>query len=330
MKILNLILLSIIFLKCHNVCCISTREILREKRNEFQRYSEFIINEKNLVDNNEKIINNSIRTYKYYMEKGIKEIVAIFIFDDLNITKARELGIQNKTDHELNINNIQKNIQNIYPLDEINSFSDLIYKERKLFSFETEYSVTNYVFTKFVFHVKITEENDEEIMFLMINNELNMKEKNLEIIKKTNEYNNGNNNIPNVNSNSVNLYQKHPQAFVQFIGAIIGIATLVSSISGAVSGISSIFSSRPAPTPPEFLGDEKSKLSKYETGKKEVEKKDKKKKYYKEKDDAYDDYEYYDNEYYDDEYYEDEYYDDEYYDDEYYDDEYYDEYDDDY
>lgn len=312
MKILNLILLSIIFLKYYHVCCISTREILRDKRNEFQRYCEFIINEKNLVDNNEKIVNNSIRTYKYYMEKGIKEIVAIFIFDDLNITKARELGILNKADHELNISNIPKNIQNIYPLDEINSFSDLIYKERKLFSFETEYSVTNYVFTKFVFHVKITEENDEEIMFLMINNELNMKQKNLEIIKKTDEYN-GNNNMPSVNSNSVNLYQKHPQAFVQFIGAIIGIATLVSSISGAVSGISSIFSSRPAPTPPEFLGDEKSKLSKYETGKKEVEKKDKKKKYYQEEDDVYDYDEYYDDEYYDDKYYDDEYYDDEYY-----------------
>lgn len=154
----------------------------------------------------------------------------------------------------------------------------------------------------------------KKLCFLMINNELNMKQKNLEIIKKTDEYN-GNNNMPSVNSNSVNLYQKHPQAFVQFIGAIIGIATLVSSISGAVSGISSIFSSRPAPTPPEFLGDEKSKLSKYETGKKEVEKKDKKKKYYQEEDDVYDYDEYYDDEYYDDKYYDDEYYDDEYYDD---------------
>ncbi|KAI4840671.1 hypothetical protein MKS88_000904 [Plasmodium brasilianum] len=273
MNIFSLLFLSILFIKVAHVCGISTNEVLRDKRIEFRNSAKFVINESNLVDKNEKLVGTSLRTYKYYLVKGTTEIRAIFIFDDLNMNKAKVLGIHNEQ-HEIDILNVQNNMNKLYPLDEISTFSDVIYKERKTFSLETSYSTTSYVLTKFVFNINIEEENDENVMSLLVDNELNMKKKNLQI-KIKNDKQEGNNNSNNNNnnssngiyrdSNSINLYQKrHPQVFTQFIGIIGSIISLATSIPGAISAISSLFKGSPSPSPPQFLGDENSKLPTYE------------------------------------------------------------------
>ncbi|SBT31126.1 hypothetical protein POVWA2_005740 [Plasmodium ovale wallikeri] len=322
MNLFNFFLLSILFIKIRHVLCVSTNEVLRDKRIEFNDYAKVIIHDSNLVDKNEKLLGNSLRTYKYYLVKSTTEIRAIFIYDDFNINIAKILGIHNEQ-HEAYISNIQSNINSLYPLDETSTFSEVLYKERKMFSLETDYSTTNYVFTKFIFNINIEEEEEEYIMSLLINNELNMKKKNLEIVTKDNTQKEINRNKQYEGSNSVSLYKKsnHPPAFAQFIGALMNVVSIITSISGAISAVSSMFTGSPSPSPPSFLGDEYSVLSTYEERKVASTPSNVKKNATQPS---------YDDEYADEDAYEDDYdeYGDEYGDE--YDDEYGDEYDDEY
>ncbi|GAW79267.1 hypothetical protein, conserved [Plasmodium gonderi] len=333
---LLIFLLSILFINKAHVHAISTHEILVDKRIEFRNNAKLVINESYLVDKNDKLLGNSLRTYKYYLVKGTTEFRAIFIFDDLNMYKATELGI-NKEQHEVDILNIENNMNNIYPLDEMSTFNEVLYREKKMFTLETEYSTTTYVLAKFVFNVNVEEENEEDIMSLLIEVELNMKKKKLDIVKEEGDDNDAhhvdNNSYTDRqmnHSNTVELYKKkQPQVFTQFIGLLVSIASIVTSISGAISAVAPVFSGASSPSPPEFLGNEASSLPTYkermveksETYNQMKNKKTENRKHYF--DDYYGD-EYYDDEYYDDEYYDDEYYDGEYYDGEYYDGEYYD------
>ncbi|ANQ06281.1 Mitochondrial carrier protein [Plasmodium coatneyi] len=331
MNPLRIFLLSIFFIKAALVCAISTHEVLNDKRIEFKNNAKRIINESYLVDKNEKLLGSSLRTYKYYLVKSTTEFRAIFIFDDLNVNKATELGIRN-AQHQADILNVEENVNNIYPLDEISTFNEVLYRERKMFSLETAYSTTSYVLAKFVFDVNVEEEDEEDIMSLLIETELNMKKKKLDVLTKEDggAQQGGNINSSDIKSNhsqSVEMYkQKHPQVFTQFVGLLVSIVSMATSISGAISAVSSAFSGAPSPSPPEFLGDEAWALPTYEERKvsKREAPKGKKGKRTPQEDP------YYDDDYDDDDYYDDEYYDDDYYDDEYYDDDYYDDYGDDY
>ncbi|EUD65043.1 hypothetical protein C922_04554 [Plasmodium inui San Antonio 1] len=337
MNPLNILLLSIFFIKEALVCAISTHEILNDKRIEFKNNAKRIINESYLVDKNEKLLGSSLRTYKYYLVKSTTEFRAIFIFDDLNVHKATELGIGN-AEHEADILNVEGNVNNIYPLDEISTFNEVLYRERKMFSLETAYSTTSYVLAKFVFDVNIEEEDEQDIMSLLIETELNMKKKKLDVVTKEDGGAQEGDNIESsdMNSNhsqSVELYKKrHPQVFTQFVGMLVSIVSMVTSISGAISAVSSVFSGTPSPSPPEFLGDEAWALPTYEERKvsKRESPKDKKGKKDPQEDPHYDEdhYEddYYDGDYDDGDYYDGDYDDGDYYDGEYYEDDYYDDY----
>ncbi|EDL43607.1 hypothetical protein, conserved [Plasmodium vivax] len=343
MNPLSTFLLSIFFIKAALVCAISTHEVLNDKRIEFKNNAKRIINESYLVDKNEKLLGSSLRTYKYYLVKGTTEFRAIFIFDDLNLNKATELGIRN-AQHEADILNVEGNVKNIYPLDEISTFNEVLYRERKMFSLETAYSTTSYVLAKFVFDVNIEEEDEEDIMSLLIETELNMKKKKLDVltegdggaqrggnmnsISSSDMQSNQSNHANHSNhSQSVELYKKkRPQVFTQFVGLFVSIVSMVTSISGAISAVASVFSGTPSPSPPEFLGDEAWTLPTYEerrVSKREAPKAGKGKKapqedpYY---DDDYSDGDYYDGDYYDGDYYDGDYYEDDYYEDDYYDD----------
>ncbi|GAB64752.1 hypothetical protein PCYB_031650, partial [Plasmodium cynomolgi strain B] len=269
MNPLSIFLLSIFFIKAALVCAISTHEVLNDKRIEFKNNAKRIINESYLVDQNEKLLGSSLRTYKYYLVTGTTEFRAIFIFDDLNVNKATELGISN-AQHEADILNVEENVKNIYPLDEISTFNEVLYRERKMFSLETAYSTTSYVLAKFVFDVNVEEEDEEDIMSLLIETELNMKKKKLEVVTKEDGGaqqgdNINSSDVKSNNSQSVGLYKKkHPQAFTQFIGLLVSIVSMVTSISGAISAVAPSFSGTPSPSPPEFLGDEAWTLPTYE------------------------------------------------------------------
>ncbi|CRG98159.1 conserved Plasmodium protein, unknown function [Plasmodium gallinaceum] len=254
----NFLFLSIFIIKIQNICAITTNEIIKNKRINFLNEARNIINQSNLVDQNEKIMDDSLRTYKYYMLKDKTEIRAIFIFDDLNINKAKKLGIYDQK-HKIDILDIQNRVHNLFPLDGISSLTDVLYKERQTFSFNTDYAITNYVFSRFVFNINVHEKNDEEIMSLLLDNELIMKKKNL-IIKKNNNGYEANDSIERYTQNSNNLLKNHPHSFSQFIGALLNISSIVTSISGTISAISSLFSNEPSPSPPKFLGEEKAPL----------------------------------------------------------------------
>ncbi|CDU84918.1 hypothetical protein YYC_03226 [Plasmodium yoelii 17X] len=269
MSIINYIyFLSILFLQITSTYGISTNEVLRDKKLEFIDYAKFIIDESNLVDKNEKLLGSSLRTYKYYLVKSATEIRAIFIYDDFNVEKADMLDM-NIENHKLDIINLENIMNFLYPLDETSIFSEDLYKERKMYSLETDYSATTYVLIKFVFNVNIEKEDDEYVLSLLIGNELNMKNKNLEIVK------NDNDKLPQLkdqrkdlqnndtNFNILNRNKLHPQVFTQFIGAIIGIVSMITSISGAISAVSPMFSGSDTPSPPTFLGDENSSLPTY-------------------------------------------------------------------
>ncbi|CAD2102693.1 conserved Plasmodium protein, unknown function [Plasmodium vinckei] len=261
-------ILSILVLQITGIYGISTNEVLRDKKLEFIDYAKFIIDESNLVDKNEKLLGSSLRTYKYYLVKSATEIKAIFIYDDFNVDKADMLdtSIEN---HRLNIIDLDNIMSLLYPLDETSIFSEDLYKERKMYSLETDYSATTYVLIKFVFNVNIENEDDEYVLSLLIGNELNMKNKNLEIVK------NNNDKLPQIkdqrtdlqnndtNFNMLNRNKLRPQVFTQFIGAIIGIVSMITSISGAISAVSPMFSGSDTPSPPSFLGDENSSLPTY-------------------------------------------------------------------
>ncbi|CAA9986496.1 conserved Plasmodium protein, unknown function [Plasmodium knowlesi strain H] len=322
MNPLSIFLLSIFSIKAALVLAISTHEVLNDKRIEFKNNAKRIINESYLVDKNEKLLGSSLRTYKYYLIKSTTEFRAIFIFDDLNVNKAAEIGIRNDQ-HEADILNVEENVNNIYPLDEISTFNDVLYRERKMFSLETEYSTTSYVLAKFVFDVNVEEEDEEDIMSLLIETELNMKKKKLDVItKKDGDAEQGekvnSSDIKSDYSQSADLYKKkHPQSFTQFIGLLVSIVSMATSISGAISAVAPAFSGTPSPSPPEFLGDEAWVLPTYEQRKisrGEGPKGREGRGARKEEDDYYDD-DYYDDDYYEDDYYEDDYYDDDYYDD---------------
>ncbi|CAD2102698.1 hypothetical protein YYG_02623 [Plasmodium vinckei petteri] len=261
-------ILSILVLQITGIYGISTNEVLRDKKLEFIDYAKFIIDESNLVDKNEKLLGSSLRTYKYYLVKSATEIKAIFIYDDFNVDKADMLDapIEN---HRLNIIDLDNIMNLLYPLDETSIFSEDLYKERKMYSLETDYSATTYVLIKFVFNVNIENEDDEYVLSLLIGNELNMKNKNLEIVKNNDDKlpqikdqrTDLQNNDPNFNI--LNRNKLRPQVFTQFIGAIIGIVSMITSISGAISAVSPMFSGSDTPSPPSFLGDENSSLPTY-------------------------------------------------------------------
>ncbi|CRG98575.1 conserved Plasmodium protein, unknown function [Plasmodium relictum] len=255
------LIFSIFFINIKHICAITLNDIVKDKRFKFLNEARVIIDQSNLEDQNEKLIDNSLRTYKYYMKKYATEIRAVFIFDDLNIDEAKGLGVYNEK-NKVDILDVQKRLPDLFPLDEISSFSDTLYKERQTFSFKTNYSITNYVFSRYVFNINIQEKDDEEIMSLLLENELIMKKKNL-VIKKNNGYE-GNGSIEKYTHNSNNLLKRYPHSFSQFIGALFNITSIISSISGVVSAVSSLFSSEPSPSPPKFLGEEKAPLPTHE------------------------------------------------------------------